>query len=611
MSKNSTTNTFAIEYHIIPSHPEAHIYTMECLILNPTSDGQLLSMPAWTPGSYMIRDFAKNIISLKVSSNNQTVEVTKIDKDTWKCAPCRHALKVVYTVYAWDLSVRSAHLDSSHAFFNGTSVFLCVHGKENENCKVTMSPPVGKQYASWKVATSMSPLDAQLHQFGSYQASSYDELVDHPVEIGNFSLATFEVAGVPHDIVITGQHKADMKRLCHDLELICRTHIGLFSELPKIKRYVFLIMAVGDGYGGLEHRASTSLLCSRDDLPLENNPEVTEQYRGFLGLCSHEYFHTWNIKRIKPEVFLPYDLNREAYTRQLWAFEGITSYYDDLGLVRSGLIDTQSYLELLAQIITRVWRGQGRFKQSVAESSFDAWTRFYKQDESAPNNIVSYYTKGSLIALALDLTLRQASKNTVSLDNVMQYLWKTYGKNLTGVPEGEIEKIASQMAETNLGEFFERYLYGNEDPPLDSLLTTAGIQFNLRQANSVDDKGGKAPETDSQGDICYFGARITSANNGAYLSQVFDNGPAQATGLSTADTIIAVDGIKTDKTYFEKYIQSNFVGDVIKLHVFRRDELLTFDVTLSSAPCDTCYLIEVDNCSEEIIRNRESWLGVE
>jgi predicted metalloprotease with PDZ domain len=611
MKKKSRSEHIDIEYQIIPSHPEAHIYSVICLINKPEPDGQILSLPAWIPGSYMIRDFSKNITSLKASSNNQPIEVIKTDKDSWKCAPCKSGLKIEYTIYAWDLSVRTAHLDTSHGFFNGTSVFLRVHNKENEPCKVTISKPAGEQYTDWKVATSMRRLDAPLHNFGTYWATDYDELTDHPVEMGLFSLVTFTVAGVPHDIVLTGQHKADMQRLCHDLEKICQTHITLFSSLPEINRYVFLVMVVGDGYGGLEHRASTSLLCSRDDLPLANQPEITEAYRGFLGLCSHEYFHTWNIKRIKPEVFLPYELSREAYTRQLWAFEGITSYYDDLGLVRSGLIDTSSYLELLGQVITRVWRGQGRFKQSVAESSFDAWTRFYKQDESAPNNIVSYYTKGSLIALALDLTIRRTTKNTASLDNVMQYLWQQYGKQLIGVPEGEIEKITSQIAHTDLRYFFDQYLYAHEDLPLKELLALVGIQFNLRQTNSVDDKGGKNTENHQKNDICYFGARITTSSHGAHLSQVFDNGPAQNAGLSAADTIIAVDGIKTDKGHFENYINNCTVHDEITLHVFRRDELKSFSVTLKSAPYDTCYLTEMEQSEPNVIKNKMNWLGIE
>lgn len=608
--KSRSEQHFDIEYEIIPSHPEAHIFSIVCLIHHPKQTGQILSMPAWIPGSYMIRDFSKNIISLKASSNDKPIDVIKTDKDNWKCAPCESVLKLEYTIYAWDLSVRTAHLDTSHGFFNGTSVFLRIQNQENKPCKVTISPPTGEHYKDWKVATSMSLLDAPLHDFGTYWASDYEELTDHPVEMGLFNLATFHVDGIAHDIVLTGIHKADVQRLCDDLEHICQTHVSLFSSLPKIERYVFLVMIVGDGYGGLEHRASTSLLCSRDDLPLANKKQITDAYRGFLGLCSHEYFHTWNIKRIKPEVFLPYDLSREAYTRQLWAFEGITSYYDDLGLVRSGLIDTSSYLELLGQVITRVIRGQGRFKQTVAESSFDAWTRFYKQDESAPNNIVSYYTKGSLIALALDLTIRQASNNTASLNNVMQYLWENYGKKLIGVPEGEIEKIASQIANTDLGHFFEQYLYAHEDLPLKELLSLVGIQFNLRQADNIDDKGGKNLEGHDNKDISHFGARITTAENGAYLSQVFDNGPAQRAGLSAADTIIAIDGIKTNKSHFEKYITNCSINSEVILHVFRRDELKSFSVTLKSAPYDTCYLTEMEHCGPEVIQNKMNWLGI-
>ena len=239
----------------------------------------------------MIRDFAKNVISLDAEANGQRLELEKLDKSTWQCAPCTEPITLTYEVYAWDLSVRTAHLDTSHAYFNGTSVFLRVHGKEDKRCSIDILPPEGDSYADWRVATAMSLLKAELYGFGLYQAENYDELVDHPVEMGTFTLATFEAGGIPHDIAITGQHRADVNRLCKDLEKICNTHISLFGELPTIKRYVFLIMAVGDGYGGLEHRASTSLLCSRNDLPLDGEDVVTDGYRTLLGLCSHEYFH--------------------------------------------------------------------------------------------------------------------------------------------------------------------------------------------------------------------------------------------------------------------------------------------------------------------------------
>lgn len=548
------TNQTAVHYQITPSNPQAHIFEIFCHIAQADPAGQIVSLPAWLPGSYMIRDFAKNIVRISAQADGHELAINKIDKQTWQCAATDKPITISYEVYAWDLSVRTAHLDTTHGFFNGSSVFLSVAGKEKQPCSVEIQPPAGADYKDWRIATTLGRQSAALYEFGAYQANDYEELIDHPVEMGTFQLATFEVAGIPHDIVLTGQHRADMPRLCADLTKICTSHVNMFGELPKMERYMFLTMVVGNGYGGLEHRASTSLLCSRTNLPLENDPEISDEYCNFLGLCSHEYFHTWNVKRIKPEPFLPYQLQTETYTRQLWAFEGITSYYDELGLVRSGVIPAQRYLELLGQTATRVWRMPGRFKQSVADSSFDAWTKFYKQDENAPNAIVSYYTKGALIALALDLTLRHHSNNEKSLDDLMRQLWQDYGKPGNGVPEGQIEQLASDIAGKDLKEFFQRYLYNTEDLPLSDLMQDLGIEFKLRPAADMADKGGK--DSKDQKSVTTLGARFSANDSGASISHIFDNSPAQLAGLAAGDIIIAVDQLKVDNQNIEKVIAS-------------------------------------------------------
>ncbi|MCW9024693.1 MAG: PDZ domain-containing protein [Gammaproteobacteria bacterium] len=598
-----------IHYIIKPVSPEAHLFKVSCIIQQPDKRGIILSLPTWIPGSYMIRDFAKNVVQLNASTQSgYSLEVSRQAKSRWKIQACEETVIVHYEVYAWDLSVRTAHLDTTHGFFNGTSVFVMVEGQDDQPCSVEILPPNGEQYQDWRIATSMTRDGAELYGFGQYQAKDYDELVDHPVEMGDFTLATFEVANTPHDVVITGHHRADMPRLCSDLKKICETHIGLFGELPKMERYTFLVMAVGDGYGGLEHRASTSLLCRRNDLPLKEQDEITDGYRTFLGLCSHEYFHTWNIKRIKPQAFLPYDLSQETLTRQLWAFEGITSYYDDLGLVRSGLITKESYLELLGQTATRVWRGQGRFKQSVADSSFDAWTKFYKQDENAPNAIVSYYTKGALIALALDLTLRQYSNNEISLDDLMRQLWQDYGKPEIGVKEGEIEKLASELVDVDLSDFFNQYLYNTKDIPLKKLLSQIGIDFTLRPATDSDDIGGKPITSNIHKTPVTLGARIVENIAGAMLSHIFDNSASMQAGLAAGDVVIALNGIQVNKANIEKIINTYTIGDKLKVHAFRRDELMEFDLILQNAPEDTCVFLEKNTITEDESKLQDAWL---
>ncbi|NMG05232.1 peptidase M61, partial [Azoarcus taiwanensis] len=368
----------AIRYTIVPSHPEAHLFRVTCTVTEPDPRGQRFSLPAWIPGSYMIREFSRNIVTIRAEAGGKPVRLTKLDKHTWQAArvPAGRALTVEYEVYAWDLSVRAAHLDPTHGFFNGTSVFLAVEGQTDRACEVEIHRPNGKAYADWKVATTLPVAKgekgaAKALGFGLYRAADYDELVDHPVEMGTFTHTTFKAGGVKHEVVLTGQHDCDTGRLCKDLAKICAWQIELFGKPAPVDRYVFMTMVVGDGYGGLEHRASTALMASRKDLPWRGMKGLPDDYKRYLGLCSHEYFHTWNVKRIKPAAFVPYDLAQENYTRLLWLFEGFTSYYDDLALVRSGVIGVDDYLALLSKTASNVMRGAGRLKQSVAESSFD------------------------------------------------------------------------------------------------------------------------------------------------------------------------------------------------------------------------------------------------
>ena len=332
----------AIHYQLDPVNANAHLLHVSCQIPQPDANGQQLSLPAWIPGSYLIREFARHIVWLKAECNGQPVAVEKIDKATWRCAPVKGELLIRYEVYAFDLSVRGAYFDSQRLFFNGTSVFLQVAGQGSRACIVDILPPKADDCKGWRVATALPRLDAPKHGFGTYIAGDYDELIDHPVEMGTFTHASFEACGVTHHIAITGRHRADMARLCADLKRICEWQIKLFepeSAAAPMREYWFLVMAVGDGYGGLEHRNSTALIASRRDLPRLGDARTSEGYTTLLGLISHEYFHTWNVKRLRPAEFARYDYGRENYTSLLWFFEGFTSYYDDLLLRRAGLLD--------------------------------------------------------------------------------------------------------------------------------------------------------------------------------------------------------------------------------------------------------------------------------
>ncbi|HEX4870555.1 MAG TPA: PDZ domain-containing protein [Moraxellaceae bacterium] len=602
--------TAAVHYRIASRQPATHIFELALTVAKPAPDGQRLRLPNWIPGSYMIRDFARHLGPISVrDGEGRPVVLTRTGKADWQCAPATGPLTITYEVYAWDLSVRGAHLDQTHGFFNGTSVFLEVVGGQDQPHSVDLQCPEGTR--DWRVATSLRPATGTPEfGFGRYEAASYDELIDHPVEMGTFSHARFMACGVPHDIVITGRHRADLDRLCRDLEKVCTTQIRLFGEPAPFDRYVFLVTAVGTGYGGLEHRASTALLCSRDDLPQAGEPEAPgERYRTFLGLCSHEYFHSWNVKRIKPAAFLPYDLTQETITPLLWAFEGFTSYYDDLLLARAGVITPQAYLELLAQQVTRHLRTPGRFRQSVAESSREAWTKYYKQDENSPNAIVSYYVKGALVGLCLDLLLRQRSGDRVSLDTLMRRLWTDFGQAGRGVEEGDIPRLAAELCGDDLAGFWADALEGTAELPLAELLSARGVDWLLRPAEGGADAGGKAGTGDGR-PRPWLGAKTGNGDGGASLVHVFTGGPAQAAGLSAGDVVIALDGLRVTGATVEKALAARAPGDTVEVHAFRRDELMRFALTLAPAPADTCVLaLGTDDgrraLAERWIRGRE------
>jgi predicted metalloprotease with PDZ domain len=578
--KLKTAHTNAVQYCIVPKDLAGHLFKVTLTINAPAADGQIVSLPAWIPGSYLIRDFARHIVTITAHSEGKKVALAKLDKDTWQAAPCKAALTFDYEVYAWDLSVRTAHLDQSHGFFNGSSVFLRVHGQEQQTHVVDIQKPSDAACKQWRIATSLPELKAKRYGFGSYIAENYDALIDHPVEMGNFALASFDAHGVPHDFFLTGKvPNVDLERITRDLKAICEAQIAFFepdSKRAPMDRYVFLTMAVGDGYGGLEHRASTALICARNDLPVTHQEDMSDGYRGFLGLCSHEYFHTWNVKRIKPAVFAPYDYQRENYTSLLWLFEGFTSYYDDLFLVRTGLIDEAAYFKLIAKTINSVTRGTGRHKQSVAESSFDAWTKYYRQDENSPNAIISYYTKGSLVALALDLTIRSETAGKHSLDDVMRHLWNVYGRDFyntaeqRGVPENEIEHLIQTVTGLKLKRFFERYVHGTEDLPLAKLFSKFGVAIADKQKDAKPS----------------LGVRAIKDGKDARLANVYEGEAAHLAGLSAGDVIVAINGLRVTAADvadgFAAILTRYRVSEKIKLHAFRRDELVEWDVKLLS-----------------------------
>ena len=423
-----------VVYHLRPLHTGAHLYEVTCRIERPSPDGQLLSLPAWIPGSYLVRDYARHVVQFQATSGGEPVTARKLDKHTWRVAPVPGELLVRITVYAADRSVRGAWLDGQHGFVNGVCVFLRVHGQEQTQSVVHIDPPDLPASLSagpsadpatsqgWRLSTGLERLTGGQVEFGAFRASGYGELIDHPVLMGQLTTMEFLAAGVPHALVLAGLSTPDRERLQADLTRLCTWHIDFFGRPAPMARYVFLVRTSGEGHGGLEHRASAVLGCRRDDLPQPGVSGNEAGYRRFLGLVSHEYFHAWHVKRIRPAEFVAADLGTEVYTHQLWIFEGITSYYDDLALRRSGLITAEQYLELLGRSLTQLYRTAGRRHQTLEEASFDTWIKFYRPDENSPNATISYYLKGALVALALDLELRSRTAGTCSLDAVMRTL---------------------------------------------------------------------------------------------------------------------------------------------------------------------------------------------
>lgn len=578
-----------IHYDVRFDTPQSHLFELECRIAHPAAEGQRLSLPAWLPGSYLVRDFARHIVSINASSDGQEVELRKVDKSTWVAAPCKHPLVIRYQVYAYDLSVRTAYLDHTRAYFNGSSLFLQVAGQEQEHCSVEIHHP-GKAYAGWTIATTLPARKTNSNGFGLYEASDYQALIDYPVEIGTLAIAEFKAMGVPHRLVVSGRHEADLKAISRDLKKICEHHIRFFGEAP-FKRYDFLLYAAAENqYGGLEHSDSTSLICPRSWLPVKHEQHDRQQYQDFLGLCSHEYFHAWHVKRIRPSAFANLDLSREAYTRLLWVFEGFTAYYDTLALVRSGLMSEQEYLAALSKDLTRYLRTPGRRVQPLEESSFDTWIKLYKPDENTPNSQVSYYLKGSLVALAIDLSLRLKGR---SLDDVMLALWKNFKHGML-VDEGSMQELIRETCGDRLASLFRDCVQDCEDPPLEKLLSKFGIRYT-------------APKT-GDADLVRQWLGLQLANDDTRISHVFSGSAAEQAGLAAGDVLVAQDKLKASAKGLKQQLKRG--RNPIGLHFFRRDELMTTVIKPRDHALADVTLAVGDKRKPEQDQLRQDWLAI-
>lgn len=582
-----------LHYLVTVADPKGHYFDVQLQLEIPLAKLQGnggkrwidLSLPSWIPGSYLVREFSRNIVAVHARTNHKEAVCTKVRKDVWriqidsataKTGDVGVLLQCEWRTYAWDLSVRGAHLDDTHGFFNGTSLFLCPEGFENMPIELTISRP-GECLPEWVVACGLPSQPGTLKDehgcpvlktggLVKFSAPNYDSLIDHPVEMGILRVESFEALGVKHVFAVYGaDDDLDLQRICNDLKPVCEAQIALFepnSKRAPFERYVFMLHATDNGYGGLEHRNSTALLFNANELPQRGVEKPPKGYEGFLGLCSHEYFHSWNVKRMKPAAFVPYDLTQENYTRLLWIFEGFTSYYDDVMLARAGKLDEAAYLKAVGRTVAQVMKGPGRLNQSVADSSFDAWTKYYRQDENAPNSIVSYYTKGALVALCIDSSIRLQTKGEKSLDDVMRLMWQRKGETGQGLQEDEFAALVFEASGVDLTHSIAQWTQTTEELPLADALKAYG--FSLTQTPNDE--------------AVYLGLHGQFKPEGMLVKQVINASPAHEAGIAAGDVLVALCDKRLTETNYKRLVLAATPGTAFKAIGFRAERLMVFDL---------------------------------
>ncbi len=610
-----------MHYRIEAADLHAHLYGVTLTIAQPAA-GQRVSLPVWIAGSYMVREFAKQITGISARQGTHAVAVQQLDKATW-AVHCEAGtpLTLHYQVHAHDDSVRTAWLTTQRGFFNGTSLCLQVEGQADVPHQLELVADSFKTHNTWQVATGLTPVKTDRQGFGTYVAANYDELVDCPVEMGAFWSGSFKACGIEHRFVVAGATPAfDGERLLRDSQKICETAIRFWhgnkrSATPH-KNYVFMLNAVADGYGGLEHRNSTALICNRADLPRlsaskvdkdakANDAKQSEGYTTLLGLISHEYFHTWNVKRLRPAEFARYDYTQENYTELLWFFEGFTSYYDDLLLRRAGLIDDAQYLKLLNKTINQVLQTPGREVHSVAQSSFEAWTKYYRPDANSPNLTVSYYTKGALVASCLDLSLRQhgVKNHSVSLDDVMRALWARCcsgkGNDTTRGPmtEADVLAVLKELTGRSWSTEFKAWVHGTRDLPLEKLLAHHGVCVQHDPAQLAQRLGLRVAEDHS-----------------VHIKTVLNGSAAHKAGFAPGDEWLGVEvagkaGSQTASAWRIKKLDDLdlYAGtaNTVTALISRDHQLLRLKLALPNTKTNSTWRLAIDNA-----KLLSRWLGL-
>jgi predicted metalloprotease with PDZ domain len=575
-----------ISFTVSMSKPYTHLLEVEMRLEDALLPAQVnLIMPVWTPGSYLVREFARHVQDFAATDAvGHALSWQKINKDTWRIETGgAHGLRVTYRVYANDLSVRTSDLDDRHAYFNNAALLMYPEGQLKTASTLRVVP-----FNDWKVATG---LPAVQNQPNTFRAENFDVLYDSPVEVSNFKTVSFEVNGVPHRIVIDGEGNYDTERMRRDVQKIVETEAAIMGEIPY-HDYTFILHAHSRADGGLEHLNSTSLIVERNSF----RPE--DKYKSFLALVAHEFFHLWNVKRIRPDALGPFDYTKENYTKLLWVAEGITEYYAPVALRRAGLISEGEFLDRLSRTIEKVQNAPGRLLMSAEEASFDAWIKYYRQDENSINSQISYYDKGQLLGLLLDLQIRKASGGAKSLDDVMRYLYmEFYKKNRNYTPE-DFQHTAELMAGSSLENFFERFVRGREELDYNAALNVVGLQL------------GEADQAKPPVERTYLGADVAQDGERLTIKTVYSGSPAYDQGLNTGDQILALDNQRVNQQSFAARLAEKRPGDTLNLTLFRDDELRTFAIKLGKRVVADYKIVPVKEPTPEQVRLYKAWAGV-
>jgi predicted metalloprotease with PDZ domain len=586
-----------IRYTISMPAPHTHRFHITLEVEGVTAPTLDLALPVWTPGSYMVREYARHLQSFSAAAGGAPLGWEKIDKATWRVDAAGHtSVRITYEVYAFELTVRTSHLDGSHGYFNPATLCLAVLGRADQPHHVQIDAPEG-----WRASTGLRQGEAP----GSFVARDYDELIDSPFEIGTHRLLTFEVEGVPHEIALWGSGNEDAQQLVDDTRRIVEATRAHFDGPLPYERYLFIVQLADGLYGGLEHRNSVTNLLDRWTF------RPARSYERFLGLTSHEYYHVWNVKRIRPAPLGPFDYQRENYTRQLWVAEGITSYYDNLILARSGLISPDRYLETLADDILALQSQPGRAVQTLAQSSFDAWIKFYRPDEQSINSSISYYLKGSLVALALDMAIRAGTDGARSLDDVMRYLYtevyggadqsRFYDAGAFAEDGGFLAAVESVAGDAGgrYRELLRRAVETTEELDYDTALAAVGLRPEW--GYKADVPPGHAPAT--------LGVRLKSEHGRLKVAAVLAGGPAEQAGIYAHDEIIAFAGARVDEERLKARLLERSPGERVAVTLFRGDQLIQVEAQLGSAPHDTLRLVPHPEASMAQQQERRRWLN--